>query len=134
MEIERTAKLEPIKSQSIDMSELDLLEEALVGFGTKRKPGFLLLDEFQVLGDHQAGKEILARLRQILETRASTLRVVFTGSSVDKLNLIFIKDTARKNYERPFANFASNVPWEPFDIGFLKHLRNVFKNKKKETP
>ena len=132
MEIERTAKLEPIKSQSIDMSELDLLEEALVGFGTKRKPGFLHLDEFKVLGDHQAGKEILARLRQILETRASTLRVVFTVSSVDKLNLIFIEDNAHKNYERPFANFASNVHWEPFDIGFLKHLRNVFKNKKKK--
>ena len=24
------------------------------------------------------------------------------------------------------------MPWEPFDIGFLKHLRNVFKNKKKK--
>lgn len=49
MEFERTAKLGSIKSQSIDMSELDLVEEALVGFGTQRKPGFLLLDEFQVL-------------------------------------------------------------------------------------
>lgn len=120
------------KHQSIEFSNFDKLDAALVGFGTERKPGILLLDEFQVLGEHCNAKDILARFKQILENHSSRLRVVFTGSSVEKLNAIFVESKNRRHYDRPFANFASNVPWEQFDKGFVEHLRKVYKAEMKK--
>ena len=131
-EFERPDDLPPLVRTGSEMSELEKLEKVLSGFGTAEKPGFLLLDEFQVLGDHYNAKAILARLRKILDGCAPNLRIVFTGSSIGKLNAIFLEDISREPSDRPFANYAADLPWKPFDQEFVEHLRNVYKGIKQK--
>jgi hypothetical protein len=86
-----------------------------------KRPTFLLLDEVQELAEHAVDQEFVAALRTGMDALKSGLSVVFTGSSVDGLRLMFDDATA------PFFRFAMQMPFPPLDAGFVDHLLARFR-------
>jgi hypothetical protein len=87
------------------------LRAAFVSFDRSRNKGLLLIDEAQVLADkrHQALEKAL---RALLDTRKERLKVIFTGSSEDRLRNMFGAEN------KAFYNWARVEPLpllgEPF--------------------
>lgn len=80
-----------------------------------KSPLLLMLDEVQGLAatEHLA---FVAALRTSLDKRQSTVRTIFTGSSMDGLRAIFSKRQA------PFFHFGSNIALPQLGEDFVRHV------------
>lgn len=82
---------------------------------------FLLLDEFQELAHlKQEDQGFIKDLRTAIDINHTFVKVIFTGSSYNKL-LSFFND-----YNQPFYNFGSYLNLEDLDEDFLKHIHSSF--------
>lgn len=84
----------------------------------------LLLDEFQELSNQQ-NLDFIKELRTAIDVNSDFVKVIFTGSSYNKLMSFF------NDYNQPFYNFGFNLYLEDFDINFIKHLLSVFHERTK---
>lgn len=76
------------------------LRSALSAFDKTKNQGLLLIDEAQVMADKRHGS-LERALRALLDTRKERLKVIFTGSSEDRLRTMFgAEDKAFYNWAR----------------------------------
>ncbi len=118
--------LSKLKGKSPD-SHLLLLDQYCEKLANKRKPAFLLLDEFQEIARSDGARPLMAALRTSLDKRKDGLVAVFTGSSQEGLRAMF---SAR---EAPFFRFAQPMDLPTLDDHFVDHqlkaLRSTSKTK-----
>ena len=91
------------------------LRAALKAFDQSRNRGLLLIDEAQILADkrHQALEKAL---RALLDTRKDQLKVIFTGSSEDRLRAMFGAE------DKAFYNWARVEPLPLLGEAFVREL------------
>ena len=80
----------------------------------------LLLDEVQALAGHRVNDQFVASLRTALDTNKDTVKVIFTGSSREKLTHMFSKASA------PFFHFGQNLDFPAMGKEFTDHLSDVY--------
>ncbi|MEO1776119.1 MAG: hypothetical protein AAFS07_14315 [Pseudomonadota bacterium] len=89
----------------------------LIGrIGSPERPVFLLIDEVQELASTDANVPLVKALRAALNRHETSVRTVFTGSSMDGLTRMFGRKTS------PFFRFATTLPFPALDDGFVVHL------------
>lgn len=76
----------------------------------------IVLDEIQHLATSAQFATFAASLRTLLDTAPSTMRVVFTGSSLADLQRLF------EDQRAPFFNFATVLDFPPLERPFVEHL------------
>jgi ATP:corrinoid adenosyltransferase len=84
------------------------------------KRSILLLDEVQALASHPANDQFIASLRTALDTNKDRIKVIFTGSSREKLTHMFSKASA------PFFHFGQNLDFPCLGKEFSDHLAAIF--------
>jgi hypothetical protein len=91
------------------------LRGAFGAFDRSRNRGLLLIDEAQVLADrrHHALEKAL---RALLDTRKDRLKVIFTGSSEDRLRTMFGAEN------KAFYNWARVEPLPLLGAAFVREL------------
>lgn len=91
------------------------LRAALKAFDQSRNRGLLLIDEAQILADkrHQSLEKAL---RALLDTRKDRLKVIFTGSSEDRLRTMFGAE------DKAFYNWARVEPLPLLGEEFVREL------------
>ena len=83
-----------------DKARVAKLRAAFTAFDTSKNRGLLLIDEAQVLADKRHAA-LEKALRALLDTRKDRLKVMFTGSSEDRLRTMFgAEDKAFYNWAR----------------------------------
>lgn len=100
---------------------LDLLFRKFKEYFPKRKL-FLLLDEFQevsILNKNQQD-DFVKDLRTAIDFNHDFVKVIFTGSSYNKL-MSFFNDSSK-----PFYNFGFHLKLNDFDENFIEHLLSVY--------
>ena len=104
-----------------------LLDQYCEKLSNKRRPAFLLLDEFQEIARSDGAKALMAALRTSLDKRKDGLVAVFTGSSQEGLRQMF---SAR---QAPFFRFAQPMELpsltDDFVVHQLKAMRATSKTK-----
>lgn len=80
----------------------------------------LLLDEFQDLSKNKNYLNFCADLRTAINMNQENIKVIFTGSSKNKLATFF------NDYHQPFYNFGSSLELEDFDENFIKHIISTY--------
>ncbi|MGL6209778.1 MAG: hypothetical protein ACRC14_08120 [Paracoccaceae bacterium] len=98
------------------------LRKVLDRLSNPQRPSLLFLDEFQTIADHPDARNLLNRLRVELERSAAGVKVVFSGSSVNKLRRIFEAD---KTGTAAFQDFALPMHLPRLDDGFVPHMLTV---------
>jgi hypothetical protein len=96
-------------------SGLGTLRRAFAGFDRSRNKGLLLVDEAQVLAD-KAHRSLERALRAALDTRKEQLKVIFTGSSEDRLRTMFGAE------DKAFYNWARVEPLPLLGAEFVREL------------
>jgi hypothetical protein len=91
------------------------LRSALVSFDKSRNPGLLLIDEAQVLADKRY-RTLERAMRALLDTRKDRLKVIFTGSSEDRLRTMFGDEG------KAFYNWARVEPLPLLGEDFVREL------------
>ncbi|MFI4918354.1 MAG: hypothetical protein ACHP65_02240 [Legionellales bacterium] len=87
----------------------------------------LLLDEVQVLTQHDSNHLFIAGLRTALDMHKDSIKVIFTGSSREGLRRMFSHASA------PFFHFGQNLPFPELTRQFTDHLSSVYKKITKNT-
>lgn len=91
------------------------LHEAFARFDASKNIALLLIDEAQILADRRY--ESLERaLRSMLDTRKDRIKVMFTGSSDDRLRAMFGSE------RKPFYNWARIEPLPALGEEFVREL------------
>jgi hypothetical protein len=100
-----------------DAKELGLgtLRAAFARFDKSRNRGLLLIDEAQVLAD-KSHRSLERALRALLDTRKDQLKVIFTGSSEDRLRTMFGAE------DKAFYNWARVEPLPLLGAEFVREL------------
>jgi uncharacterized protein len=106
-------------------SHLLLLDQYCEKLSNKRRPAFLLLDEFQEIARSDGAKPLMAALRTSLDKRKDGLVAVFTGSSQEGLRQMF---SAR---QAPFFRFAQPMELPPLDDAFVLHQLKAMRSTSK---
>jgi hypothetical protein len=96
-------------------SGLGTLRSAFAGFDRSRNKGLLLVDEAQVLADKRH-RSLERALRAALDTRKDQLKVIFTGSSEDRLRTMFGAE------DKAFYNWARVEPLPLLGAEFVREL------------
>lgn len=86
----------------------------------------LLLDEFQDLAKSKNYLNFCSDLRTAINMNQENIKVIFTGSSKNKLSSFF------RDYNQPFYNFGSSLELEDLDEDFVKHIISVYTNNTKD--
>ncbi|MES2356557.1 MAG: hypothetical protein V4568_19585 [Pseudomonadota bacterium] len=91
------------------------LRQAFKAFDASGNHGLLLIDEAQVLADkkHEALEKAL---RALLDTRKDRMKVIFTGSSEDRLRTMFGSE------KKAFYNWARVEPLPLLNEAFVREL------------
>lgn len=96
-------------------SGLGSLRTAFAGFDKSKNKGLLLIDEAQVLAD-KGHRSLERALRALLDTRKDCLKVIFTGSSEDRLRTMFGAE------DKAFYNWARVEPLPLLGAEFVREL------------
>jgi hypothetical protein len=96
-------------------SALGSLRTAFAGFDKSKNKGLLLIDEAQVLAD-KGHRSLERALRALLDTRKDHLKVIFTGSSEDRLRTMFGAE------DKAFYNWARVEPLPLLGAEFVREL------------
>jgi hypothetical protein len=91
------------------------LRSAFTAFDGSNNTGLLLIDEAQILADRKHASLEMA-LRAFLDTRKDRLKVVFTGSSEDRLRKMFGAE------DKAFYNWARVEPLPLLGEEFVREL------------
>jgi hypothetical protein len=91
------------------------LRSAFTAFDRSKNTGLLLIDEAQILADRKHASLEMA-LRAFLDTRKDRLKVVFTGSSEDRLRKMFGAE------DKAFYNWARVEPLPLLGEEFVREL------------
>lgn len=91
------------------------LRSAFSAFDRSKNKGLLLIDEAQVLADKKHNS-LERALRALLDTRKDQLKVIFTGSSEDRLRTMFGAE------DKPFYNWARVEPLPLLGEEFVDEL------------
>lgn len=91
------------------------LRSALAAFDRSKNRGLLLIDEAQVLADRRH-RSLEKALRAMLDTRKDHLKVIFTGSSEDRLRTMFGAE------DKAFYNWARVEPLPLLGEEFVREL------------
>jgi hypothetical protein len=91
------------------------LRSAFTAFDRSRNKGLLLIDEAQVLADKRH-RSLEKALRALLDTRKDRLKVIFTGSSEDRLRTMFSAE------DKAFYNWARVEPLPLLGEEFVREL------------
>jgi hypothetical protein len=98
-----------------DRERVSVLRTAFAAFDKSRNKGLLLIDEAQVLADRQH-RSLEKALRALLDTRKERLKVIFTGSSEDRLRTMFGLEN------KAFYNWARVEPLPLLGEEFVREL------------
>ncbi|MFO1467328.1 MAG: hypothetical protein U1F35_12970 [Steroidobacteraceae bacterium] len=101
--------------KSSDRAVSGKLANAWATFDRSRNRGLLLIDEAQVLTDRRY-HSLERALRAGLDTRKDRLKVLFTGSSEDRLRSMFGRE------HKPFYNWARVEPLPLLGEDFVREL------------
>jgi hypothetical protein len=83
-----------------ETARVAILRSAFAAFDKSENKGLLLIDEAQVLAD-RCHRSLEKALRALLDTRKDRLKVIFTGSSEDRLRTMFgAEDKAFYNWAK----------------------------------
>jgi hypothetical protein len=101
--------------KAAEKKQVARLRGAFTAFDRSRNRGLLLIDEAQVLADkrHHA---LERALRALLDTRKDRLKVIFTGSSEDRLRTMFGAEN------KAFYNWARVEPLPLLGAAFVREL------------
>jgi hypothetical protein len=91
------------------------LRAAFTAFDRTKNRGLLLIDEAQVLADKRH-RSLEKALRAMLDTRKDNLKVIFTGSSEDRLRTMFGAE------DKAFYNWARVEPLPLLGEDFVREL------------
>src|ERR1700722_10587605 len=91
------------------------LRSAFTAFDRSKNTGLLLIDEAQILADRKHASLEMA-LRAFLDTRKDRLKVIFTGSSEDRLRKMFGAE------DKAFYNWARVEPLPLLGEEFVREL------------
>jgi hypothetical protein len=91
------------------------LRSAFSVFDKSKNIGLLLIDEAQILADKKHGS-VEKALRALLDTRKDRLKVIFTGSSEDRLRTMFGAE------DKAFYNWARVEPLPLLGDEFVRDL------------
>jgi hypothetical protein len=91
------------------------LRSAFTAFDKSKNTGLLLIDEAQILADKKHASLEMA-LRALLDTRKDRLKVIFTGSSEDRLRMMFGAE------DKAFYNWARVEPLPLLGEEFVREL------------
>jgi hypothetical protein len=91
------------------------LRAAFAAFDESKNKGLLLVDEAQVLAD-KSYRSLEKALRASLDTRKDRLKVIFTGSSEDRLRTMFGAE------DKAFYNWARVEPLSLLGEEFVREL------------
>ena len=91
------------------------LRSAFTTFDKSKNTGLLLIDEAQILADKKHSSLEMA-LRALLDTRKDRLKVIFTGSSEDRLRTMFGAE------DKAFYNWARVEPLPLLGEEFVREL------------
>jgi hypothetical protein len=91
------------------------LRSAFTAFDKSKNTGLLLIDEAQILADRKHASLEMA-LRALLDTRKDRLKVIFTGSSEDRLRIMFGAE------DKAFYNWARVEPLPLLGEEFVREL------------
>jgi len=91
------------------------LRSAFTVFDKSKNTGLLLIDEAQILADKEHASLEMA-LRALLDTRKDRLKVIFTGSSEDRLRMMFGTE------DKAFYNWARVEPLPLLGEEFVREL------------
>jgi hypothetical protein len=91
------------------------LRSAFTAFDKSKNTGLLLIDEAQILADKKHASLEMA-LRALLDTRKDRLKVIFTGSSEDRLRMMFGTE------DKAFYNWARVEPLPLLGEEFVREL------------
>lgn len=92
----------------------------LIGRLGEKAPTLLLLDEVQELAGREENKALIAGLRTGLDMHKDRVKVVFTGSSREKLRRMFASSAA------PFFHFGANLPFPDLERDFVIHIAGAY--------
>ena len=106
-------------TQSENLADLGLVQ--LIKNLSKKHKTLLLLDEIQALALSQKNDDFLTNLRTALDTNKDRVKVIFTGSSREKLQQMF------SSAQAPFFHFGQNLNFPLLEMPFIKHLCHAFK-------
>lgn len=103
------------KFSDAEMRQITALRAAFATFDRSKNRGLLLIDEAQLLADkrHQS---LERALRALLDTRKDRLKVIFTGSSEDRLRTMFGAE------HKAFYNWARVEPLPLLGEEFVREL------------
>jgi hypothetical protein len=104
-----------LKSKETDAKNVSRLRSAFAAFDGSKNRGLLLIDEVQVLAD-KSHRSLEKALRAMLDTRKDHLKVVFTGSSEDRLRTMFGAE------DKAFYNWARVEPLPLLGEDFVREL------------
>jgi len=98
-----------------DKARVSQLRAAFAAFDRSKNTGLLLIDEAQMLAD-QRHRALEKALRALLDTRKDRLKVIFTGSSEDRLRTMFGAE------DKAFYNWARVEPLPLLGEEFIREL------------
>lgn len=98
-----------------DKADVGKLRAAFAAFDRSGNKGLLLIDEAQVLAD-KSQRALEKALRALLDTRKDQLKVIFTGSSEDRLRTMFGAE------DKAFYNWARVEPLPLLGEKFVQEL------------
>jgi hypothetical protein len=98
-----------------DKANVGALRAAFTAFDESKNKGLLLVDEAQVLAD-KSQRSVEKALRALLDTRKDRLKVIFTGSSEDRLRTMFGAE------DKSFYNWARVEPLPLLGEEFVREL------------
>src|SRR3984957_5577509 len=101
--------------KDIEKKSATKLRSAFTAFDKSKNTGLLLIDETQILADRKHASLEMA-LRALLDTRKDRLKVIFTGSSEDRLGIMFGAE------DKAFYNWARVEPLPLLGEEFVREL------------
>jgi hypothetical protein len=104
-----------LEFKEADKRDATKLRSAFAAFDRSKNRGLLLIDEAQVLADKRH-RSLEKALRAMLDTRKDHLKVIFTGSSEDRLRTMFGAE------DKAFYNWARVEPLPLLGEEFVREL------------
>lgn len=114
----------------IDLGQFDnkMSDDLLVYLGDllnrlarRKKPLLILMDEVQQLAVDARNEALVAALRSGMDRNKQKIKTISTGSSRDKLILMFSEKTA------PFFHFSTQLDFPQLDKQFVQHILKIFR-------
>jgi len=104
-----------LKFKEAEKKDVSNLRSAFAAFDRSKNLGLLLIDEAQILADKRH-RSLEKALRATLDTRKDRLKVIFTGSSEDRLRAMFGAE------DKAFYNWARVEPLPLLGEEFVREL------------